>query len=107
MANTNYYQTLEVSKTATADEIKKAYRRLSRKYHPDMNPDDKQSEAKFKEIQQAFDILGDEEKRRQYDQFGEAFGRRGPQGDAQTWTSGQPGFDFQDLFGKQFGGRSG
>jgi len=104
MANTNYYQTLEVSKTATADEIKKAYRRLSRKYHPDMNPDDKQSEAKFKEIQQAFDILGDEEKRRQYDQFGEAFGRRGPQGDAQTWTSGQPGFDFQDLFGKQFGG---
>lgn len=101
MANTDYYQTLEVSKTATADEIKKAYRRLSRKYHPDMNPDDKQAEANFKAVQQAFDVLGDEQKRRQYDQFGEAFNRRGPQGEGQTWTSGQGGFDFNDLFGGQ------
>lgn len=101
MANTDYYKTLEVSKSATADEIKKAYRRLSRKYHPDMNPDDKQAEANFKAVQQAFDVLGDEEKRRQYDQFGEAFTHRGPQGGPQTWTSGQGGFDFNDLFGGQ------
>jgi len=102
MSNSDYYQTLEVSKTASADEIKKAYRRLSRKYHPDMNPDDKQAEAKFKEIQQAFDVVGDEEKRKQYDQFGEAFNRRGPQGQPHSWTGGQSaGFDFNDLFGGQ------
>lgn len=101
MANSDYYQTLEVSRGATADEIKKAYRRLSKKYHPDVNPDDKQAEAKFKAVQQAFDVLGDDQKRRQYDQFGEAFAHRGPQGDPRSWSSGQQSFDFNDLFGGQ------
>src|SRR2546421_4359391 len=63
----DYYKTLGVDKKATADEIKKAYRKLARKYHPDRNPDDKQAESRFKEISQAYDVLGDPEKRKQYD----------------------------------------
>lgn len=70
MAETDLYKVLGVSKTATQDEIKKAYRKLSRKYHPDMNPDNPSAESKFKEIQNAFDVLGDETKRKQYDTFG-------------------------------------
>src|SRR5271167_3185886 len=63
----DYYKTLGVDKKATPEEIKKAYRKLARTYHPDRNPDDKQAEARFKEISQAHDVLGDPEKRRQYD----------------------------------------
>ena len=63
----DYYKTLGVDKKATAEEIKKAYRKLARKYHPDRNPDDEQAEARFKEISQAYDVLGDPEKRKQYD----------------------------------------
>src|SRR2546427_9662388 len=63
----DYYKTLGVDKKASAEEIKKAYRKLARKYHPDRNPDDKQSEARFKEVSQAYDVLGDPEKRKQYD----------------------------------------
>jgi molecular chaperone DnaJ len=63
----DYYKTLGVDKRASADEIKKAYRKLARKYHPDTNPDDKSAEARFKEISQAHDVLGDPEKRKQYD----------------------------------------
>ena len=66
-ARPDYYKTLGVDKRATAEEIKKAYRKLAREYHPDRNPDDKQAEAKFKEISQAHDVLGDPEKRSQYD----------------------------------------
>src|ERR1700682_1526747 len=71
----DYYETLGVSKTASDDDIKKAYRGLARKYHPDRNPGDKQAEAHFKEIQDAYDVLSDQGKRAQYDQFGFA----GPQ----------------------------
>ncbi|HEX5308018.1 MAG TPA: molecular chaperone DnaJ [Solirubrobacteraceae bacterium] len=67
MARPDYYKTLEVDKKASAEEIKKAYRKLARKYHPDRNPDDKQAESRFKEISQAYDVLGDPEKRKQYD----------------------------------------
>src|SRR4029077_19513324 len=63
----DYYKTLGVDKKASAEDIKKAYRKLARKYHPDRNPDDKDAEARFKEVSQAHDVLGDPEKRKQYD----------------------------------------
>src|SRR5579871_198615 len=66
----DYYETLGVSKSASEDEIKKAYRKLARQYHPDRNPGDKQAEAKFKEVQEAYDLLSDKDKRAQFDQFG-------------------------------------
>src|SRR5277367_1276295 len=75
------YEVLGVARTASEDEIKKAYRKLARQFHPDRNPGDKQAETKFKEVQEAYDLLGDKTKRQQYDQFGFA----GPQ------TGGGPG----------------
>ncbi|MDW8198191.1 MAG: J domain-containing protein [Gemmataceae bacterium] len=86
------YEVLGVSRSATAEEINKAYRKLSKKYHPDRNPGDKEADAKYKEVQAAYDILGDEKKRAQYDQFGFA----GPQtgfsgGQAEGFPGGFPG----------------
>jgi DnaJ-class molecular chaperone len=69
----DYYATLGVSRNASQEEIQKAYRKLARKYHPDLNPDDKSAQKKFKEIQQAYDVLSDEKKRKLYDQFGPDF----------------------------------
>src|SRR5450755_3489284 len=66
----DYYGALGVKKNATADEIRKAFRKLARKYHPDVNPNDKKSEEKFKEISEANDVLSDEKKRKIYDQLG-------------------------------------
>src|ERR1700683_4366377 len=67
----DYYKVLGVSKTATQDEIKKAYRKLARKHHPDLNPNDKEANKKFQEINEANEVLSDPEKRKKYDQYGE------------------------------------
>src|SRR6476619_5799 len=71
MSNNDYYRVLGVKRDASADEIKKAYRKLARKHHPDVNPGNKQAEEKFKDVSYANDILGDLEKRKLYDEFGE------------------------------------
>ncbi len=102
----DYYEVLGVSKTATDAELKKAYRQLAKKYHPDINPGDKEAEAKFKEASEAYAILSDPEKRRQYDQFGHAAFEQG------GGAGGFGGFDFGgdmgdifgDIFGDLFGG---
>ena len=72
MAKRDYYEILGVSKSATLDEIKAAYRKLALKYHPDRNPDNKEAEEKFKEAAEAYEMLSDTQKRQQYDQFGHA-----------------------------------
>ncbi len=72
MEKKDYYSILGVTKTATPEEIKAAYRKLALKYHPDRNPDNKEAEEKFKEAAEAYEVLSDEKKRRQYDQFGHA-----------------------------------
>ncbi len=102
----DYYEVLGVSKSAADDEIKKAYRKLAKKYHPDMNPGDKDAEVKFKEASEAYAILSDAEKRRQYDQFGHsAFdGGAGGAGGFDFNNMGDMGDIFGDIFGDLFGG---
>lgn len=101
----DYYEVLGISKTATEDEIKKAYRQVAKKYHPDMNPGDKNAEAKFKEASEAYAILSDADKRRQYDQYGHAaFEQGGGAGAGGFDFTGDMGDIFGDLFGDLFGG---
>lgn len=105
----DYYQVLGVDKKANQDEIKKAYRKLARKYHPDLNPGNKTAEQKFKEINEAYEVLGDEKKRTEYDQYGRSpFEAGGPGFDFRTYTSGDR-FDFGgfgDIFSDLFGGET-
>src|SRR5580765_8533300 len=96
------YDTLGVAKGASQDEIKKAYRKLARQYHPDKNPGDKEAEDKFKEVQSAYDVLSDDDKRKQYDRFGATNGRPGAGGQNVNFDFG--GCDLGDLFGGVFGG---
>lgn len=112
MSNKDFYEVLGVARSASDDDIKKAYRKLAMKYHPDRNPDNKEAEEKFKEVQGAYDVLSDPQKRSAYDQFGHAgvdpnnmggaggFGGFGGFGGAQ-------GFDFGDIFSQMFGGAAG
>lgn len=109
MANKNYYQVLGVSRDASSDEIRQAYKRLSREFHPDRNPDDSEAVERFKEVQSAYQVLGDEETRGQYDRFGSEFRQAG--GGAGPGGQMPGGFDFSSLFGggvdlgDLFGGR--
>ena len=98
MANKDYYKILGVKKDAKADEIKKSYRRLARKFHPDVNPNDKSAEDKFKEVQEAYDVLSDDKKRKVFDRFGyynDNLSADSPYGaGASSGSASAPGFDF-------------
>ncbi|HMC63917.1 MAG TPA: J domain-containing protein [Gemmataceae bacterium] len=114
----DFYDVLGVKRGASDQEIKSAYRKLARQYHPDRNPGDKQAETKFKEVQEAYDVLSDKTKRAQYDQFGfvgpgAGFGggRRGPHTESFRWGGGPGGFQevdpaqAEELLREMFGGR--
>src|SRR5712664_2795301 len=132
----DYYEVLGVGRSASADDIKKAYRKLARKLHPDLNPGDKQAEERFKELQEAYDVLSDAENRKLYDQYGEnwrvvkqgggapppgwegARATRGPAGGfdfsgfdfgpSAAGAEGPVGFDiFEEMFGRAGGARGG
>lgn len=118
----DYYKTLGVRRDASQAEIQKAYRELARKYHPDLNPDDKTAKRKFQEVQAAFDVLNNPEKRELYDRYGSSFETMGPGGPGGAYTGsswgrsagGGPagGFRFEDVdlgdfFGERFGGGAG
>lgn len=116
MAFLDYYSILGVSKTASEQEIKKAYRKLARKYHPDLNPNDKEAEKKFKQINEANEVLSDPENRKKYDEYGENWQhaeaykkaeQQQKQRQAQYQSSGDfSGSDYSDFFESMFGGRS-
>src|SRR4051794_35201991 len=108
MAGQDLYKTLGVDKKASQDDIKKAYRKLARKYHPDRNPDDAQAEERFKEVQAAYDVLGDPDKRKEYDRgplFG--FGGSGPAGGAGGGFGGFDSGGFGDILSALFGQATG
>ncbi|MFU0827887.1 MAG: Chaperone protein DnaJ [Lachnoclostridium sp.] len=101
----DYYEVLGVPRSATEDEIKRAYRKLAKKYHPDANPGNKEAEAKFKEASEAYAVLSDPEKRRQYDQFGHSAFDAGAGGAGGfDFTNMDMGDIFGDIFGDLFGG---
>ena len=103
----DYYEVLGVAKNASADEIKKAYRKLAIKYHPDKNPGDKSAEEKFKEAAEAYDVLSDADKRARYDQFGHSMGPQGFGGGGGFNAGGMSMEDIFAHFGDIFGGRMG
>ena len=107
----DYYKTLGIGRDASSADIQKAYRDLARKYHPDLNPDDKTAKTKFQEVQRAFDVLNDPSKRELYDRYGSSFESMGagggPQGGRASWNTGPAGgeeIDFSQLFGDRYGG---
>lgn len=122
MAFIDYYKILGIDKTATDADVKKAYRKLARKYHPDLNPNDKEAEQKFKEANEANEVLSHPENRKKYDQYGENWqhseefekqrqqqqsrGRGGQQGGFGGYEGFSGGGDFSDFFESMFGGRS-
>lgn len=111
MSNRDYYETIGVSRSASADEIKKAYRKLAKKHHPDANPDDPGAQKKFAEITEAYEVLSDTEKRQKYDQFGSNWSKVGGGGGSPFGGfgggGGGAGFDLNDILGGMFGGGGG
>lgn len=125
MAYIDYYNILGVNKGASQDDIKKAYKKLARKYHPDLNPNDPDAHRKFQEINEANEVLSDPEKRKKYDQYGENWkhadqfeaqqqqygqyqnGGFGGGGGGSYWSASDDGSGFSDFFESMFGGRSG
>ena len=99
----NLYKVLEVAENATYEEIRKSYRKLARKYHPDSNPGNKEAEEKFKQISEAYEVLGDETKRQKYDTE-RAQKVKGPT--AQSTNKGQPKFSREDIFSSFFFGQN-
>src|SRR5499425_284610 len=105
MAKQDFYEILGVSKSASADELKTAYRKLAMKHHPDRNPGDKSAEQKFKEISEAYDVLRDDQKRAAYDRFGHAaFDQGGARGPGDFGFSGGFADIFDEMFGEFMGG---
>ena len=102
MSKRDFYEVLGVSKGASAQDIKKAYRKLAMKYHPDRNPDDKEAEAKFKEATEAYEVLSDEQKKAAYDQYGHA-GVDPNMGGGGFHAGAGAGASFSDIFGDVFG----
>src|SRR5438093_8208440 len=100
------YKVLGVDRKASQDEIKKAYRKLARRYHPDRNPDDQKAEERFKEIQAAYDVVGDPDKRKQYDRGG-VFAMGGNQGGPSGGFTAADFGGFQDILSNLFGGATG
>ncbi|MEQ9198858.1 MAG: DnaJ domain-containing protein, partial [Rhodospirillales bacterium] len=111
MAKQDYYETLGAAKDASAEDLKKAYRKMAMKYHPDRNPDDKAAEQKFKELNEAYDVLKDEQRRAAYDRYGHAAFENGMGGGGGQGGPGAAGFDFAsgfaDIFDEMFGDFSG
>jgi len=111
MAEKDHYKTLGVAKDASKEEIKKAYKKLAKQYHPDLNKGDSTAEQKFKEVNEAASVLGDDNKRAQYDQFGsdgmKFGGQGGPGGGFGGFNFSGSGFDFNDIFDSFFGGGMG
>ncbi len=107
MAKRDYYEVLEVDKTATLDVIKKAYRKKAIQYHPDKNPGDKEAEEKFKEAAEAYDVLSNPDKRARYDQFGHAGMSGAASGGFEGFGQGMSMDDIFSMFGDIFGGHGG
>ena len=103
----DYYKTLAVAKGASADEIKKSYRKLARKYHPDANEGNPKAEERFKEVSEAYSVLSDEKRRKEYDEARSLFGGGGPRMPGSTGTGNYGGFDLGDLFGGTAGSAGG
>jgi molecular chaperone DnaJ len=109
-AKKDYYDTLGISRSADAEEIRKAYRRLARKHHPDLNPGDKAAEDRFKKVQEAYDVLSDDNKRKIYDQYGFYSDNIPPNGPGGAGAAGGPnfgGFDFSEFLRQQQAGAAG